>query len=272
MSDNYPPIVTPRGSSAGTLAPLIRRDRRPLREVVREDLRSLISAGRFAPGEKLPAEPELAEMLGVSRGTLREAVRALELEGRVTHRRGVGTFVASLPFLRNNLDSNFGVTQLIESMGLRPGIRWMDVRRETAGQAVASRLGIDPIDPVVIVERVRTADDKPVVYSVDIMPGRIAQSPVDLGGQQSIYGYLRDRCGLTVQYGVARLAPAVADRRIARLLGVRTGSLLLVIDQVDYTADGRPVLYSLEYHLSDAFEVTVFRKGPGPGPLPAREG
>jgi DNA-binding GntR family transcriptional regulator len=257
---------------AAAAVPLIRRDRRPLREVVREDLRSLISAGRFAPGEKLPAEPELAEMLGVSRGTLREAVRALELEGRLTHRRGVGTFVASLPFLRNNLDTNFGVTQLIESMGLRPGIRWMDVRQEAAGQSVASRLAVEPTDPVVIVERVRTADDRPVVYSLDIMPRRIAQHPVDLGDQQSIYAYLRDRCGLTVQYGVARLAPAVADRRIARLLGVRPGSLLLVIDQVDYTAEGQPVLYSLEYHLSDAFEITVFRKGPGLGSLPAREG
>ena len=256
MSDIMPPIP-----DIQRLA--VRRDRRPLREVVREELRGLIRDGRLPAGQKLPPEPQLAEHLGISRATLREAIHALAQEGLLVHRRGVGTFVVGSPVLRNNLDGNFGVTQLIQSMGLRPGIRWKDVREEPAGQLAASRLDINVADPILMIERVRTADGKPVVYSVDVIPRSIAQHRPLFTNQQSVYEYLEEQCGQIVQYGVARLLPAVADSRVARLLGVKLGTLLMVIDQVDYSVEGKAVLFSLEHHLVDAFEMTVFRKGPG---------
>jgi len=62
---------------------------------------------------------------------------------------------------------------------------------------------------------------------------------------------------------VASFAPARADEEVARLLGVRRGTLVLYLRQLDYDGDGRPVLSSHEYHLADAFEFTVVRRGPG---------
>jgi GntR family transcriptional regulator len=245
---------------------LVDRDRRPLRDIVREELRQLIQAGRFEPGGSLPAEPELARMLSVSRGTLREAIRALEMEGLLSHRRGVGTFLTRAPLLRNSLDTNFGVTQLIESVGLRPGIAWQDIRERPAGKLAAARLGIDARDPVIAVERVRTANGRRVIHSLDVIPHAIAPGRPEFVGNQSIYAYLRDECGQDVQYGIARLMPAIARKRVAGLLGVKPGTLLMVIDQVDYAVDGRAVLFSLENHLAEAFEFTVFRRGPGSGP------
>lgn len=249
---------------------LVKRDRRPLREVVREDLHQLIRDGRLAPGSKLPSEPELARMLSVSRGTLREAVRALEMEGLLSHRRGVGTFLATTPLLRNSLDTNFGVTQLIESVGLRPGIHSVDIREQPAGKLAADRLGIDPQEPVIAIERVRTADGKRVVHSLDVIPRAITRGRPEFGRDQSIYTYLRDQCDQAVQYGVARLVPVAADKHVAALLGAKRGALLILIDQVDYTEDGRAVLFSLENHLAEVFEITVFRRGSGSGPIRAR--
>ena len=60
----------------------------PAYELVLEQLRRSIDLGHFAPGEKLPPERDLARQLGVSRTTLREAVRVLEGEGAVEVRRG----------------------------------------------------------------------------------------------------------------------------------------------------------------------------------------
>lgn len=242
---------------------LVKRDRRPLRDVVREELQQLIRAGRFAPGDRLPAEPELARMLSVSRGTLREAVRALEMEGLLSHRRGVGTFLVTAPLVRNSLETNFGVTQLIESVGLRPGTHRQEVREQPAGTLAADRLGIDPRDPTIAIERVRTADGRRVVHSLDVIPRAVARRPPEFARDHSVYAYLRDECGQAVQYGVARLAPVAADKRVAALLGVKQGTLLMSIDQVDYAVDGRAVLFSLEHHLAETFEFTVFRRGSG---------
>jgi GntR family transcriptional regulator len=67
-----------------------------------------------------------------------------------------------------------------------------------------------------------------------------------------------------VRQGVASIRPANAGREVSELLRVPEGTLLLYLLQVDYDAEGRPVLLSHEHHLADAFEVTVVRRGPGP--------
>jgi GntR family transcriptional repressor for pyruvate dehydrogenase complex len=68
----------------------------PLTEAAIERVRSLIISGRLVPGERLPAEAELAVELGVSRSSLREAVRGLVTAGVLDVRRGDGTYVTSL--------------------------------------------------------------------------------------------------------------------------------------------------------------------------------
>jgi GntR family transcriptional repressor for pyruvate dehydrogenase complex len=68
----------------------------PLTEAAIEQVRLLITTGELIPGQRLPPESELAESLGTSRGTVREAVRALVTARVLDVRRGDGTFVTSL--------------------------------------------------------------------------------------------------------------------------------------------------------------------------------
>jgi GntR family transcriptional regulator, transcriptional repressor for pyruvate dehydrogenase complex len=68
----------------------------PLTEAAIEQVRTLIAAGNLVPGQRLPPEAELAESLGTSRSTVREAVRALVTARVLDVRRGDGTFVTSL--------------------------------------------------------------------------------------------------------------------------------------------------------------------------------
>src|SRR5947199_72697 len=94
---------------------------------------------------------------------------------------------------------------------------------------------------------------------------RIAKRP-ELADQmltRSIYEVLERELGLVIHHGVASFRPVRADVTVARRLGVPRGELLLAIWQVDYSEDGAPVLSSYEYHLADAFEFTVLRRGPG---------
>src|SRR6266498_4626127 len=136
---------------------------------VHDELRQSIDQGRFPPGTRLPSEPELAAEFRVSRATLREALRALEGEGLLRRRRGSGTYVAELPRVANSLDLNFGVTEAIRSAGMRAGIARGRQWTEPASAAEAGRLELEPGQDVLVVERVRTAEGKPVVLSRDVV-------------------------------------------------------------------------------------------------------
>jgi GntR family transcriptional regulator len=242
------------------------REGRRLWSSIREDLAQRIASGKMPPGSQLPPEPELATGFGVSRATLREALRSLEEDGFLTRTRGAGTFVTHRPRLRNNLDVNFGVTDAIRGAGMDPGSEANQALERTASPEVARRLAIPPGAPIVAVERVRTADRRPVVYSEDIMPSAVAGDRSNLLERlsgRSIYEYLERDRGIVVHHGVASFRPVKADRTVAGRLRVIKGALLLYIRQVDYDDQGRPVLLSDEFHLADAFEFTVVRRGPG---------
>src|SRR5438105_8650684 len=238
---------------------------RPRSVQVREQLTQRIDSGALAAGSRLPSEPALATELGVSRATLREALRALESEGLVRRMWGAGTFVADGRRVTNSLDANFGVTDAIRAAGMQAGIEQARHAMEPATVSEAARLELEPGSDVLVVERVRTADGKPVVLSRDIMPGRLIKRP-DLADEmlgRSIYEVLERDLGLVIHHGVASFRPVRADLTVARRLGIPRGELLLAIWQVDYSEDGAPVLSSYEYHLADAFEFTVLRRGPG---------
>jgi GntR family transcriptional regulator len=242
------------------------REGKRLWSSIREDLAQRIASGKMPPGSQLPPEPELATGFGVSRATLREALRSLEEDGFLTRTRGAGTFVTHRPRLRNNLDVNFGVTDAIRDAGMEPGSEANQVFERPASPGVARRLAVPSGSPIVAVERVRTADRRPVVYSRDMMPTDVGGYRSDLLerlSDRSIYEYLERDRGIVVHHGVASFRPIKADRAVAGALRVIKGALLLYIRQVDYDDQGRPVLLSDEYHLADAFEFTVVRRGPG---------
>jgi GntR family transcriptional regulator len=231
---------------------------------VREELVSRIANGRIRPGSKLPPEPALAEEMGVSRATLREALRSLEEDGFVTRTSGAGTYATHRPRLRNNLDVNFGVTEAIRAAGMRPGTRQSALHTGGATEDEAAALDLDVGDAVVALERVRTADGRAVVFSRDVIAATIiaATELAAMSLDGSLYEIL-ERRGRPVAHGIVHVEPLRADRAMAKRLGVKTGDLLLYLRQIDYAAEGEPLLLSEEYHLADAFEFSVVRRGPG---------
>lgn len=234
-----------------------------LTDMVRDGLRRAVITGSYPPGSKLPNEDELAARFAVSRATIREAVRGLVEEGYLSRRHGSGTYVTSRPLLRNSLDTNFSYTAYLESTGVRGGRRILGLRTVGASESVAENLHVDPGHPIVELRRVRTADDRPAVYSVDHLLGEIVHAERDraaLGG--SIYSMLAD-LGHPVRHGEAIVAPARADAELADVLEVEPGTLLQHLQQVDVDGDGRRVLFSLEWHVPDVIELRVYRRGPG---------
>lgn len=240
------------------------RGRPLLADVVRSELKRLILGGEFAVGEKLPNEDRLCERFGVSRVTIREAVRGLIEDGLVVRRHGSGTYVTRRPLIRNSLDVNFSYTEHFAASGFRPGRRLLGMRTVAATEEDAASLDVAPGMPLREVRRVRTADGRPAIYSVDRIPLELVEG--DLSGADyagSLYRILT-AAGHPVAHAEAVLTPTVADKELARILDVLPGTPVQGLRQVDYDEAGRPVMVSEEWHVTSVIELRVFRRGPGP--------
>lgn len=235
------------------------RDRRPLPVITRELIEKSIRSGRFAVGTQLPSEEQLSNLLGVSRPTLREAIRALENDGLVQRRRGIGTFVLRAATMENRLDINAGVTQLIERAGMRPGSVVVKVVEQPATAEEAEALHLAKKAAVLFVERVRTAEDRPVVFSRDVLAaGVITPEPILEGG--SIYVALLEQ-GIAIHYGLVEIDAVPASPDIAKHLDVQPDAPVLLLRQTDFDVEDNPILLSLEWHVPDAFRMTIYRRG-----------
>src|SRR4030067_1022590 len=126
-------------------------------------IQEAIKQGKFPAGSQLPSEMELLQMLGVSRTTLREALRILQEQRLIRKRRGLGTFVMERAIVKD-LSQNFGITEMISQAGYTPGTRDFNIRLEKPSNAVSEKLGIPDSFMTVVIERVRTANQTPVVW------------------------------------------------------------------------------------------------------------
>jgi GntR family transcriptional regulator len=116
---------------------------------------------------------------------------------------------------------------------------------------------------------VRTADDRRVVLSYDVIPESLLRTPERrfslaqieqiLIREQSIYTFLKRQLATEIHHAIAWLRPVIAERSVATKLHVPVKSALLYVEQVDYGLDGGPLLLSDEYHVAEAFTFTVYR-------------
>jgi GntR family transcriptional regulator len=237
--------------------------RRALSHSVAKALRERIAAQGLEPGDRLPSEPELARSLGVSRPSLREGITLLEEDGVVRRLHGSGTYVSHRSGVRNDLSRNFSVSSMIAAMALEPGSCEETCATEAAPPRVADALGVEAGAPLSALRRVRTADGRRVVDSTDwCRPDVLPLEGMAALAGGSIYAALAER-GFPVHHGMATIEPGVAGGDVAERLGVEPGALLLTLFQLDSTAEGAIVLVSQEHHVADAFEFTVYRRGPG---------
>ncbi len=252
-------MMTDRARAVNPLAKILHQE--PLYAQLTGRLKELIHAGALKPGDRLPSEYRLAHDHGVSRATVREAVRALTADGYLIARQGQGTFVATRPPIDSGLQDLETVTAMIERHGYRAGASETEVSVEHADSALARHLNIPPGSSIVRVERIRTADGEPVVLSRNKFPQALLAEPPrrdQLDG--SLLEFLEGRGGIRVIQAVTTLRPVNADAQLARRMGVRRGTAFLLFEQVHYAADNRPCLYCEDYYRNDTFRFRIVRR------------
>jgi GntR family transcriptional regulator len=231
-----------------------------LSQRLHEDLAQLISDTK--PGDRLPTEPELARQLGVSRATLREAMRTFETQGLLVRRQGVGTFVVRPTQI---LDTGLEVLESIDSQAKRtglpvsPGKIELEVRIASAEECAA--LELVPGCQVISVSRVILAEARPVAYLVDILPEDVL-SPVEVenGFSGSILDILLEKGDPQLVNSHCEIAAVAADSKIARALQIQRGDAILKFSSRLFALDGRIVDSSFSYFLPGYFRFHVVRE------------
>jgi GntR family transcriptional regulator len=226
---------------------------------VRQSLLDDLMTGTLERGAKLPNEDQLADRFAVSRATVREAVRGLLEAGYLARRHGSGTYVMSAPRSRHALDTTVSYAAMIRAAGHEPSETVITKRVRASTGLERELLELTDGGRVVEIERVRMADARPVIYSRDFIPEALLGAAADGALDSSLYVIL-DAAGHAVRRATAELMPTLADAKLAELLAVERGTPLLHIDQVDYDEAGHAVMLSHEWHLADAFQVTVNRR------------
>jgi GntR family transcriptional regulator len=230
-----------------------------LADRLRDELLEEITSTQLPPGTKLPTEGELSKRFGVSRATVREAVGGLVEAGYVIRRRGSGSYVAERRRMPHGLDSTLSYLAMIESAGAHAGMRVLNAAFEPCAK-IDGPLQLGRGDTVLAVERVRTADEQPVIYSCDRIPACLLRDDLDLSTLDPSLFALLESSGHTADHATATLRAVASTNLTAKVLGVRRGKPLLYIEEIDYDRDGTPVMFSREWHVSEAFDVRVNRQ------------
>jgi GntR family transcriptional regulator len=223
------------------------------------DLAALIN--KTPAGQRLPAEPNLAKQLGVSRATLREAMRTFETQGMIRRRQGSGTFVVGkVQALNSGLEVLESLDTIAKRMDLEMSVSDLSIESVIADEELANLLALPIGSNLTRVRRVIRADGRPVAYLVDVLSEDVL-SPKDLPANfnGSVLDHLLERGDpLTTSRADVSAIGATAD--VAKPLEIQRGDVLLHFHAQLFNAEGKPVDYSLSYFIPGYFHFHIVRR------------
>src|SRR5215207_3007135 len=216
---------------------------------LQSDLAVLIE--RTPAGSRLISEPALAKQLGVSRATLREAMRTFETKGLIRRRQGAGTFVVGrVPVIDAGLEVLESLETMAQRMNLVITVSDLNIEQVEATEDFAAGLNVEMESCLTRIRRVMRADTRPVAYLIDIIPE---------GFDGSVLDYLLER-GDDLRISRAAISATNATAEVAKALEIQRGDVLLQFVSQLYTAEGQIVDYSISYFIPGYFHFHVNRR------------
>lgn len=244
------------------------RRQSPLADQVAEILLERISSGTYPPESRLPSENELVEELNVSRATVRAALSALAANGMVKRRHGVGTFISRLTRISNPLNDVIDYNDLITGQGFAYRSEHLSSIAREPEQAVREALDLKEGASAVEIWKAFLANDEMVICTLNVIPawvyeGRITTEEIlRPGATEPLYQFLEDRCGQAIDYYVGAVRPDIARNIHVRGPALNVNPLMpvLVIEEVGYNPEEKPVIYEVEHLFGDRMKFDVIRR------------
>jgi GntR family transcriptional regulator len=224
------------------------------------DLRERLDRHEWHVGEQLPTEGALVNSYGVSRATVRQALKALEAEGLITIRQGRGSFVTERSIIRVGMEELKSITSTIAEMGHTPAMIYHHRVIRIASAEEQEMFGLPDGAEVVDIRRRILADDITVAYSYDVLPRWAFPASFraeDLTG--SVFAHLAAVGGAVPDWGLAKVH-AVVSSEVAWDEDPNEEQLFVLLDQLQYDRDNRPFMHTRSYFVEGRFNFTVVRQ------------
>ncbi len=230
-------------------------------EQIAELLENKIRNEEWPIGQKIPGELELAKVYCAGRSTIRETLNILQQKGMVEKRHGSGTYVTENKRAMENplvyLDS---VGKMIQEAGYATGSNFYGAGHVLPDENLRRRMQLKRGEKVVIVNRERTADKEPVVFSYNIFSQKLVGAIFDSGLQGSIFEILERECGIYAEYSQAVIKGIDRTNKWDREAELYLSGPLVLLEQMHFEKQDRPVLLSYDYIRTDMVALKMRRE------------
>lgn len=234
--------------------------RTPLWKSIALVLTADIAEARYATGDRLPTEAQLAAKFGVNRHTVRRALAEMADQGLVHARRGAGVFVAATP-TDYPIGRRVRYHQNIEAGGQTPSKSILSLACRASDTREAEALQIETGAMVHVYDGLSLADGQPIALFQSVFPADALPGLGDALRETSSVTRALERCGIRDYTRVStRITAKLANATQALHLRVAEGAPILRTVGINAAADGRPVEYGRTWFAGDRVTLTL---GPG---------
>jgi len=228
----------------------------PLYTQAELQLREMIQDPEYQEGKLFPEEMQLADRMGVSRNTIRQAMDRLVNEGLLTRKKGVGTRVA-IKTIKTRLDDWMSFSHEMSRQGV--GVENIEVKstRELPTSEMASFFEIPLYQPVLKILRVRQLDRSGLVLATSWLHPRLPITGTEDFKKIPFYEIVENKAGLQPLLSDEEISARGADQHEAKLMQMRQGGHVLVRKRKVYDDQQRPMEFSIAVYNAEFFTYTL---------------
>lgn len=233
-----------------------------LTDQAKAHIKERILSNQYKDG-RIPSESDLAEELGVSRTTIRDALSRLENEGTVYRKQGSGTFVNKHGLqIKSRLDEIWSYEEILRAHGYIPTTKVVDVRVELPDGDVRRALNLAADEKVTIIQKLFVEDSNPIIFMENHIPTRICNGNLSTDDYcRPVFELLEDRCHSRLNYYLSEIVPVAADKQLSKTLAVPMRRPLISLEEIGFDDENEPILWAKSYFRDDLLRFRLIRRG-----------
>jgi GntR family transcriptional regulator len=211
---------------------------------------------------RIPSETDLANKLGVSRTTIRDALSRLELEGVIFRKQGAGTFINEAGLaIKTRLEEIWSYETMLQAHGYTPSVQILKVETFRPPTSIAADLNLATTDKLLSIQKLFLADGNPVILTINHLPLALITADYNKADfYPPIYHFLSTFCQQYLSYYLSEIVPLNTPAWLGEILGLPARRAILSFEEIGYNQDNEPILKASSYFQDNFLRLRLIRR------------